>query len=252
MKPARILFLFSLALCLAIPGLAAAQGVEFTSAAESITIGATYNGTVLHVEGQAPAGSQVVLRFSGQPGQVAVKQKGKALGLLWMNMDTLHFSGVPGVCLVESPAGLDALGAAGAALGLEGVARNVEVEPATADRSALLPELLKLKKGEGLYREGAGHVAMGQVEGERQRFSADFPVPSRLSPGEYTLEAVAVKDGAVAGQTSRAVEAKLVGFPSLLADLAFGHALWYGVLSSIIAIIAGLCIGLVFQSKGAH
>lgn len=252
MKRLGILSLLALVLGLAVPGFCATQDVAFTSAPSSITIGATYNGTVLHLEGTAPAGSQVVLRFSGQPGTVAMKQKGKALGLLWMNMNTLHFSGVPGVCLVESPAGLDALGAAGGTLGLEGLAQKVEIEPVTADRAALLPELLKLKKGEGLYREGAGHVNMGQVEGERQRFSAEFPVPSRLSPGEYTLEAVAVKDGIVSGQASRALEAKLTGFPAVLSDLAFGHALWYGVLSSIIAIIAGLCIGLVFQSKGAH
>lgn len=252
MKRFGILSPLFLVLTLVLPALCAAGEVEFTSAPSSITIGATYNGTVLHLEGTAPAGSQVVLRFSGQPGTVAMKQKGKALGLLWMNMNTLHFSAVPGVCLVESATGLDALGGAGGTLGLEGLAQKVEIEPATADRAALLPELLKLKKGEGLYREGTGHVVMGLAEGERQRFSAEFNVPSRLSPGEYTLEAVAVKDGIVSGQTSRVLEAKLVGFPAVLANLAFGHALWYGVLSSIIAIIAGLCIGLVFQSKGAH
>ena len=39
---------------------------------------------------------------------------------------------------------------------------------------------------------------------------------------------------------------------AVMADLAFNHGLWYGILSSVIAILAGLGIGLVFQSKGAH
>jgi hypothetical protein len=77
-------------------------------------------------------------------------------------------------------------------------------------------------------------------------------VPSRLSPGSYTVEVFAVKDGVIVAQDAQPLNAKLTGAPAFLADLAFNHAIWYGVLASIIAIVAGLGIGLVFQSKGAH
>jgi uncharacterized protein (TIGR02186 family) len=241
-----LLFLFAL------PALALAGGVEITSAPADVSIGATYDGAVLHIEGRVPADAQVVLRVTGAPADAAMKQKGKALGLLWMNMNTLHFKKVPGVCLVDASAPLNTLGAAGADLGLDGVARSIAIEPASADRAALMPELLKLKRHEGLYRESSGGVVLGAEEGGMRPFKAAIALPSRLAPGQYGIEAVAVKDGVAASRSERTLEAKLSGMPSFIADLAFSHGLWYGVLSSLIAIIAGLGIGLVFQSKGAH
>jgi Putative transmembrane protein (Alph_Pro_TM). len=245
----------ALLLLLALPAASlAAEGaaLNFAVSPQEITIDTVYNGTKVAVSGSVPEGAQVVLRFSGAPEKVAMKQKGKALGLLWMNMNTLHFSGVPKVYLVDSSVPLDSLGAVGAGLGLGGLTDKIEIEPAEADRAMLLPELVKLKQSEGLYIERSGAVTLAPAEGGQQKFSADLVVPSRLSPGSYTVEVFAVKDGVIVAQDAQPLSARLTGAPAFLADLAFNHAVWYGVLASIIAIMAGLCIGLVFQSKGAH
>jgi len=248
MKRAILFFL----LFVAMPATLRAADLEFAVAPSSIDIGAAYNGTSLQIDGQVPAGSQVVVRVSGAPGNVALKQKGKAFGLLWMNMNTLHFSNVPTVCLINSTVPLPELGAAGAELGLKGLTGKIAIDPPSADRGLLLPEFLLLKSQEGLYQENVGGVKLGQAKDGSQAFSASVKIPSRLSPGSYTVEAYAVKDGAVAATASQVVAAKLTGAPAFLADLAFNHAAWYGVLASIIAIVGGLGIGLVFQSKGAH
>jgi hypothetical protein len=248
MKRAAILLLVLMAL----PMAARASGVDVTVAPGSIDIHALYNGASLQVDGRVPEGSQVVLRFVGAPEDVRMKQKGKALGLLWMNMDTLHFSGVPKVCLIESSAPMKDLGLAGAKLGLEGLSEAISIEPPTADRKALLPELLLLKGHEGLFRQESATVKLGEKHDGMQAFSASLAIPSRLSPGTYSVEVFAVKDGVVQTQAAKPVEAKLIGVPALMADLAFNHGAWYGVLASIIAILGGLAIGLVFQSKGAH
>jgi len=248
MKRAALL----LALILVLPGAAMAAGADFTLSPPDIAVHAFYNGTTVKVEGAVPDGSQVVLRFTGAPEEVRMKQKGKALGLLWMNMDSLHFANVPKVCLVESSAPLGGLGESGEKLGLAGLSERITIEPASADRKALLPELLKLKKHEGLYREASGAVVLGEKDNGMRKFSAVVAIPSRLSPGAYVMEAFAVKDGKVVSESSRSVDVKLVGIPSMMADLAFNHGAWYGVLASIIAILAGLGIGLVFQSKEPH
>jgi len=251
MKRAAII----LALLLVLPGAVAkarAAGADFTVSPPEITIHAFYNGTTLKVEGKAQEGAQMVVKFTGAPEEVRMKQKGKALGLLWMNMNTLHFGGVPKVCLVESSAPLKDLGDAGSALGLTGLAEKITIEPASADRGLLLPELLKLKRKEGLYRETSGAVTLGAAGSGQQPFSAVLAIPSRLSPGSYVLEVFAVKDGKVLSRSSQTVDAKLVGVPAMMADLAFNHGAWYGILASIIAILAGLAIGLVFQSKEPH
>lgn len=249
MKRAMLLFLLLVA---AVPGAALAAGADLSVTPDKIDVTTFYNGTAIAVDGRVPEGSQVVLRFSGAPEEVRMKQKGRALGLLWMNMDSLHFSNVPKVCLVESTVPLKELGQAGSKIGLEGLAENIGVEPATANRAELLPELLKLKQQEGLFRQAPGSVTLGETHDGMQAFSARMAVPSRLSAGNYSLEVFAVKDGQVVAQNSKPVDVRLIGIPALMADLAFNHGAWYGILASIIAILGGLVIGLIFQSKGAH
>jgi len=66
------------------------------------------------------------------------------------------------------------------------------------------------------------------------------------------VEAVALRGGAVVARSSRQTSVQLTGAPKMLDDLAFDHGALYGVLATIIALLAGLAVGLVFQSKGAH
>lgn len=243
--------LFALCLVCLCPAAWAAD-LDFAVAPQTIDIHAFYNGTTLHVTGAVPEGCQVLARFIGAPKDVVLKQKGKVFGLLWMNRDTLHFGNVPNVCLIATSAPEKALGQAEADLGLAGLAKSFSIEPATADQDMLRAEFLLLKNQEGLYRQRVDAVKLGQPSGGATPFTADVAVPSRLSPGGYVVEIYAVKDGRIAAQSSRAVEARLSGAPAFLADLAFNHGALYGVLASVIAILGGLGIGLVFQSKGAH
>jgi len=229
-----------------------ATDIDFTVEKSVINMDLYYNGASIPVKGSVPAGAQVVVRFIGKEGEVALKQKGKAMGLLWMNMNTLHFSHMPAICLVESSSPLAGSGPAGEKLGLAGVAESIVIEPASADRQMLLPELLKLKKSEGLYREDGEAVKLESAKDGRQNFTAQVKVPSRLSPDEYSLEVFAIKDGGIIGQSSKPVTARLAGVPAFIANMAFKHGLWYGILASAISMLAGLAVGLVFKSKGAH
>jgi len=230
-----------------------AADIDFTVGQRNIDMNLFYNGASIPVTGSVPEGSVVVVRFSDKAGEKAtMKQKGKAMGLLWMNMNTLHFSHMPAVCLVGSSAPLAGLGQGGQKLGLAGIADSVVIEPASADRAMLLPELIKLKKSEGLYREDESAVKLESAKNGQQVFTAHVAVPSRLSPGEYLVEIFAVKDGVVIAQGVKPVTARLVGAPGFIARLAFSHGVWYGVLASLISMLAGLAVGLIFRSKGAH
>jgi len=227
-----------------------AADVDFTLGQTAVNMDLFYDGASIPVTGSIPEGAMVVVRFTGKVGEVVMKQKGKAMGLLWMNMNTLHFSNMPAICLVESSAALT--GQAEEKLGLDSVVNSIAIEPASADRQMLLPELLKLKKSEGLYREDAEAVKLESAKDGRQAFSASIRVPSRLSPGEYSVEVFAVKDGEIIGQGTKPIAARLVGVPAFIANMAFNHGLWYGVLASAISMLAGLAVGLIFKSKGAH
>ncbi len=51
-------------------------------------MGAQYDGLNLKVQGTVPAGSDVVLRFTGAADELHLREKGKVFGLLWMNVGT--------------------------------------------------------------------------------------------------------------------------------------------------------------------
>lgn len=243
-------FLAAAALCLALGGFClparADDAVSLTVKPRDIDISATYTGAVLHAEGRAPAGSAIVARFTGDSGNLALRRKGKVFGLLWMNLGTVHLSNVPSVCLVAASGRLADIG--GLPLGLEAVRGGIQAQEGKADGIDLPGELLKLKEHDGLYREAAKGVTVA-ADGA---FSVDMPIPSRMSPGAYSLDVFALHNGVVAGKVSAPVTVKLVGMPAWIDHMATRQSLLYGILSTLVAIFGGLLIGLVCQRRGAH
>jgi hypothetical protein len=138
-------------------------------------------------------------------------------------------------------------------LRLNGLSRNAQVEASSGtDGKSCFEELIKLKKGEGLYRELTGNVSYGSVSDGSKTFQVDIPIPSRLAPGDYAVEVAAVEDGEIEALGRHEITVRLAGAPAMLSNLAFGHGAAYGILATIIALLSGLAIGMVFKSKGAH
>lgn len=232
--------------------------VQMTVTPKVLDIDAFYDGTVITATGAAPAESDVILRFLGGACDLHMKERGKALGIMWMNLNSLTFRGVPSVCLVSSALAFESLTprpegkAALKSLRLSGIEENASVESHGLDRSTAFNELVKLKQREGLYGEMIGNISYGPVIDGRKSFKAKIPVPSRLSPGTYLVELNAVNNGEIVAGCQEAIKVNLVGFPAMLYRLAFRHAVIYGILATVVALLAGLAIGVVFQSKGAH
>lgn len=248
---AVILFLLAF---LSSPRAQAAPSASIKAVPSTIAIGAQYNGIAIDLNGTIPAGSEVILRFSGEPGELHLREKGKIFGLLWMNVGKVSLSNVPSVCLIDSSAAFDIIGAAAIPYRLEGLRDIITVgENTGASDIDVLEELLLLKKNQKLYVEESRGVRLGPDTGSVRPFSASMKVPSALAPGKYLVEAIAIKDGAVVGRSTTTVDAALTGFPRWLSQLAFKRSLLYGALATLIAIFSGLLIGIIFQGKGgAH
>jgi hypothetical protein len=258
MKAGHLSIVMAAALCLFLHApLFAGEGIQMKVQPDTINIDALYNGTIITVAGTVPADSEVIVRFVGAPSDLHMKAKGKVFGLLWMNLGSLTIKDVPSVCIVCS--GMDS-GASNAArsqavrdLHLAGLKQSAKIESSTAtDGAGSVEELIKLKESEGLYREMSMSISYGPVIDGSKTFKAEVQVPSRLSPGKYTVDVAAIKDGEIIARSELPVTVNLVGAPAFLANLAFGYGAIYGILATIIAMLSGLAIGMVFQSKGAH
>ena len=249
----RRLLLCALGLLLAAAPCGAAETLPPLAATpQAIAINSLYNGMDLTVAGKIPAGSQVVVRLAGEPTTFHMKEKAKVFGILWMNREKVAFSDAPRVFLEAASEGVAPETAA--KYGVPGLAERIKAETSDPDKAALVAEFLKFQQAEKLYRDNAGQVALAPEADGQTPFSAMLHVPSRLSPGTYSVEALAIKDGAIVARGQTAIAASFVGAPAFLADMAFDHGTLYGILASIIAILGGLVISRIFQGSksGAH
>ena len=225
---------------------------------ETIAMGTTYNGADVFVSGTIPEGTEVLIRVVGNEKAEHYKKKGKALGLLWMNMATVEIDHAPALLLLapsdtlekmrtEQPASWQKLN-----LGFDALKRQVTISPANEDKDFIFEEFLQLKQHEGLYgiqTNAVRYTAQG-VEGA---FTATLHFPADLPQGKYEIQTYVIKDGHIAGEARDHIEAKTVGAPAFLTSLAFQHGLLYGILAVIVAILAGLFTGYLFRGgSDAH
>ena len=78
-----------------------AGGIKAHLTPETVDIGTFFNGTKVYVSGDVSRDSEVVVRLSGMRRDVALKKKGKVLGLLWMNLGSVTIHDVPSMYLVS-------------------------------------------------------------------------------------------------------------------------------------------------------
>jgi len=215
-----------------------------------VIIGATYNGARINVSGEIPVNSKAVVYVTGDRKDTEFKKKGKALGLLWMNLGTVVFHNVPNLYLIftDSDAHIESL-----PVGFQSLKKETSITPAAEDKDFLFREFLKLKTKEGLYRITKGTVIYDKKTGQRKNFSCTVTLPSKLVPGHYEVHVVAVSSGKIVASSKEVLRAEEKGLPNLVATLAFRHSTTYGILATVIAIIAGLIMGIIFKGgKGGH
>lgn len=219
-----------------------------------VEINAFYNGTTVHCRGTVPAGAEVVIRVSGRPEDLHLKKKGKAGGVLWMNIGDLKFANAPKVYMLYTSKGAaDTITDRNFEFSYAALADRVEIEPAGTDKDKWFGEFVKLKKHDGVYADYPGAVTITPDDGGAGRFEAELVIPPRMMADDYRIAAYAVINGRIAGKAEKALAIRQVGFPKKLSNLAFNHALAYGIFSVLIAIAAGFIMGMLFKDKGgAH
>ncbi len=250
--------LFFIGACLVSAASAAGVPVKLHVEPNAIHIGATYNGIDITVTGEVPDGTDAVIRLMAKGEHIKLKKKGKALGLLWMNMDTIELHDCPSIFMVAVPKSLSPSTEEAKknwenlALGFKALEKQVEITPEQKDKPAVFKEFIKLKKKEGKYLTYYDSVKYSTAKDVR-KFSATLAMPSGIVAGEYRVQAFAVRDGAVAGSAETSIKVSQVGLPAMLSNLAFNHSLLYGIMAVIVAIFAGLITGVLFKGgKGAH
>lgn len=222
----------------------------------TIRIGSFFSGGKVTVRAVVPKGDQVAFRLLGPREELTLLRKGR-VGGLWMNTQQIHFKNLPKVYLLWTSEKLTAMETGGTDQAvklnylsvLSGSLENKNPE----ETSLLLQEMIKLKEADHLYHIFEGAVRIKPLEpGDWDQADAVLELPPKIYPGSYGLELITFKEGTGRLLHSSLLRVKVVGFPALISGLATAKGLFYGILAVLIAMISGLLIGIVFNSKGGH
>lgn len=228
-----------------------------------IQIGLLYKVPPIRIEGEVPAGSQVVVVVRGQHKQETFNKKVRA-GPIWISSGKVHISGAPSLFLSFSSSPADS-GAQRQALDEQaltpaGIRRQIHVDAGgdIVDEEALRTSYLDMKTKAGFYQVHNGGVQLGRSDGSGTPFMVLFEWPRKAPPGRYTVTTFEWRNGEVKPVAEQALVVAQTGLAALLAEFATQKPAQYGILCILLAVTAGFGIDFlaakVFRTgrRGAH
>ncbi|WP_456433070.1 TIGR02186 family protein [Thermosulfuriphilus sp.] len=216
-----------------------------------------YNGTNIKLYGHADQKVEFVVLIQDEPHRVTLRRKGKVKGVFWMNVGEITYDPVPRVYMVFSskPVSelIEATDRAKYGIGYEALSDKVRIEPDPGpERDRWFREFVKFKEKNRLYREDIQSI---KIESDSLTSGYNLMVrwPYQAPPGTYTVRVFSVKDGKVIDYCQKEIKVQKVGLLKAISDLAFEKAPIYGIIAIVVAVIAGIGVGVIFGGKGgAH
>ena len=153
MKKFKIVVFLSLCCTAALLLYCSSSSAELTINAnrDHITIDFFYHGSAVSVSGTSDAGTDLIIKIAAQDGHETLKQKGKAAGLLWMNMGTLKFEYAPNLYFIHSTKKIDDVLSQEErdkyVIGYPALSKHIEISPASDEegRTKWFGEFIRYK-----------------------------------------------------------------------------------------------------------
>lgn len=212
-----------------------------------IRIGLLYSVPPIRIEGEAAAGSQVVVVVRGEQKQETFNKRVRA-GPIWISSGKVHISGAPSLFLSFSSAPADSGALRQAldehALTPAAIRRQIHVDAGgdAVDEEALRASYLDMKTKAGFYQVHNGGIKLGRSDGPGTPFTVLLDWPPKAPPGTYTVTAFEWRNGEVKPIAEQVLVVAQTGFAALLAEFATQEPAQYGILCILLAVVAGFGI----------
>lgn len=218
-----------------------------------IAITANFTGSEILIfgavkrEAPIPAGRlDVVITVQGPSSPVTVQRKGRVLGI-WVNRDQVTVDLAPSFYAVATTGPLDQVLSATEDLrnhiSIPRAIRSVGAPSGIADAQTFTDALIRLREAAGLYGMAEGSVDLT----EDTLFRTRVALPANLIEGEYATRIFLTRGGAVVDRRDTSIVVRKEGLERALFQLAHRNPVIYGLLSLILAIVAGWAASSVFR-----
>lgn len=218
-----------------------------------VEITATYSGSDIFVfgavkrEAPLPTGTgplDVAIVVEGPLEAVTVRKKEKRLGI-WVNTDSVEVHDAPSFFTIATTRPLSEMLNEGDlrdyAIGLDYAVRP---QPHTeGDVESFAEAVIRIREDNGLYSQRESIVNLT----EDTLFEADILLPANLVEGDYTARIYLIRDRNIVSDTSVGITVRKAGLEVWLYDLSRNYALVYGLLSLLVALVAGYGASEIFR-----
>ncbi|MHB8066727.1 MAG: TIGR02186 family protein [Desulfobaccales bacterium] len=225
-----------------------------------IEIGLSYRGDEIHFFGVNPVpGSDVVIRLTAEKQEdIKLSVKGK-VGPFWMTVKQYEVTDAPFIYKLHSSKPLDQIISPEMAqeleLGYVAVKKKMKLhlargDAAPEDADLVFKGLLKIKEEANLYNIVQDPKRLEEAEGKL--FKHYFRFPSAATEGRYLVESFCFSKGQLVGYGKDVIEIKKVGIEHWLTQTSQNQPIFFGIMAVVVALGAGLLVGVIFRKGGHH
>lgn len=222
---------------------------------DHIKIDFFYHGSEVNVSGASGQGTDIVIKITSTEAQQILRRKGKAAGLLWMNVGELEFNHTPNLYFLHSTQKINDILSQDEkdryVIGYPALKKHIEVAQLNNEdeKARWFNEFVKFKELSRLYAVSFGQIILNQTE-SGQNYSIKLNWPYQAAPGEYLVTVYAVKDKKVVEKAVARMIVEQAGIVKTLANMAKNNGAVYGIISILAALAAGFGVGMVFRKGG--
>lgn len=251
-RPARTTLL-ALAL-IGAAGIARAETLIVSLSRENILIQSNFTGErlslfgVIQREGDekgASAAYDAVVTVRGPRGAVTVRRK-EQYGPMWLNLDERKYIAIPAFLAVQSNRALTSIASASVREDLR-IGINAQVPQQIVARGANDPRfreaLQRLRIAQGLFRENPEAVRFIAPN----VFQAAVDLPGTAPLGDYDVDVMVFANGAMIARGNTKFRVAKTAAEQTLATIAADHGIWFGLGTSILALLVGWLASVIFR-----
>ncbi|MGL4236754.1 TIGR02186 family protein [Tabrizicola sp.] len=219
-----------------------------------VSITADFDGSEILIYGAVkreappPEGGplEVIVTVEGPSAPVMVRRKGRVAGI-WLNNAQVRIDSAPSFYAVATTGPLrhilSDIDNLRYGITIERVIRAVGIASEAEKSGEFVLALLRVRTNDGRYR-----ILEGKVElTEDTLFRADIVLPANLTEGEYKVRLFLLRNKRVIASQERVIGVRKEGLERFIFNLAQEQPLIYGLLSLVLAAIAGWGASAAFR-----
>jgi uncharacterized protein (TIGR02186 family) len=225
-----------------------------------IEIGLSYSGDQVHFFGVNPVpGTDLIIKLTAEKDEeIKFSVKGK-VGPFWMTVKQYDVTGAPFMYKIHASKPINKIVSEATAreleLGYPAIRHKMKMhlsrgEAAPDDGDKVFKGMLKIKEEANLYNIVEDPARLQVAEGKL--FKHYFRFPPAATEGRYQVESFCFTKGELVGYGKDIIEIKKVGLENWLTQTSQNQPVFFGILAVVIAVGAGLLVGVIFGKGGHH